>query len=175
MENQPNTPQERENSQSICTVTVIHKPARKLLVMYAQKAHDYFSFCEEKSCEWEGLFNSIPNRLEPAALLTLPPALYPKGATETAAGVELPEDTDILVPEGCTLLSLPACDYLYFQSPPYEKEEDYCKAIESVFQASQTYRPERFGYAYAPDLAPSINFGADTLTGGCIALPVKKQ
>ena len=58
MENQSNTPQERESSQSICTVTVIHKPARKLLVMYAQKAHDYFSFCEEMSCEWEGLFNS---------------------------------------------------------------------------------------------------------------------
>ena len=147
MENQSNTPQERESSQSICTVTVIHKPARKLLVMYAQKAHDYFSFCEEMSCEWEGLFNSIPNRLETAALT---------------------------VPEGCTLLSLPPCDYLYFQSPPYEKEEDYCIAIESVFQASQTYRPERFGYAYAPELAPSVNFGADTLTGGCIALPVKK-
>lgn len=174
MENQSNTPQERESSQSICTVTVIHKPARKLLVMYAQKAHDYFSFCEEMSCEWEGLFNSIPNRLETAALMTLPPSLHPEGTTETAAGVELPEDIDITVPEGCTLLSLPPCDYLYFQSPPYEKEEDYCIAIESVFQASQTYRPERFGYAYAPELAPSVNFGADTLTGGCIALPVKK-
>ena len=97
MENQSNTPQERESSQSICTVTVIHKPARKLLVMYAQKAHDYFSFCEEMSCEWEGLFNSIPNRLETAALMTLPPSLHPEGTTETAAGVELPEDIEMCI------------------------------------------------------------------------------
>ena len=174
MENQSNDQQSHETMPSLCTVTVVRKPARKLLVMYARKADDYFSFCEEKSCEWEGLFNSIPSRLETASLMTLPPSLHPEGTTETAAGVELEESAEITVPEGCDLLSLPPCDYLYFQSPPYEKEEDYCKAIEMVYQASGTYRPERFGYAYAPELAPSFNFGADTLTGGCIALPVKK-
>ena len=47
MENENNLNNEAKASPSLCTVTVISKkPARKLLVMYAKKAHDYFSFCE---------------------------------------------------------------------------------------------------------------------------------
>lgn len=89
--------------------------------------------------------------------------------------IALDADAVVKIPEGCSLIELPYCDYLYFQSPPYENEEDYCTAIELVFQASKTYQPERFGYRYAPKLAPAFNFGADTRTGGCISLPVQKQ
>lgn len=174
MENETKRNNEDNAASSLCTVTIISRPARKLLVMYAQKAHGYFSFCEEMGCEWEGLFNSIPSRLGTAAIMTLPPSLIPEGRTETAAGVELDADAVVTVPEGCELIDLPPCDYLFFQSPPYENEEDYCTAIELVFQASASYQPERFGYRFAPELAPAFNFGADTQTGGCISLPVQK-
>ena len=135
MENENNLNNETKTSPSLCTVTVISKPARKLLVMYAKKAHDYFSFCEEVGCEWEGLFNSIPSRLETAALITLPPSLIPEGSTETAAGVELDADAVVKIPEGCSLIELPPCDYLYFQSPPYENEERSRKLFEARISA----------------------------------------
>lgn len=139
MENENNLNNETKASPSLCTVTVISKPARKLLVMYAKKAHDYFSFCEEVGCEWEGLFNSIPSRLETAALITLPPSLIPEGSTETAAGVELDADAVVKIPEGCSLIELPPCDYLYFQSPPYENESGLGNSLKPEFPLFFTF------------------------------------
>ena len=85
MENENNLNNEAKASPSLCTVTVISKPARKLLVMYAKKAHDYFSFCEEVGCEWEGLFNSIPSRdvykRQPYSGAAAPAALPDKAPT----------------------------------------------------------------------------------------------
>lgn len=40
---------------STVTVQAASAPARKLIVLRAEKATDYFSYCEEKGCAWEGL------------------------------------------------------------------------------------------------------------------------
>ena len=56
------------------TVTAVERPARKLILLRAKKTAggDYFAYCEEMGCEWEGLLNSIAEKFAPAALLTLP-------------------------------------------------------------------------------------------------------
>jgi AraC family transcriptional regulator len=164
-----------EQNKRPCTVTIVNRPRRKLLVMYSLHAVDYWTFCEERGCEWEGLFNSIPGRLDTAALLDLPPVLQKEGMSPVAAGVELPQGYSGAVPDGCALLSLPACDMMFFQSAPFENEDDFPKAIGEVWAVMEQYDPTLYGYAYAPELAPRYNFGADSKTGARMAVPVIRR
>ena len=74
---------------AICTVTPIHRPNRKLIYLPARSATDYLSYCEEMGCDWEGLLNSIPEKLESAALMDLPDFLQEEGIGKVAAGVDV--------------------------------------------------------------------------------------
>lgn len=51
---------EKEKVSKVVTVTVVERPARKLIFLRHITATDYFSACEEAGCEWEGNFKSIP-------------------------------------------------------------------------------------------------------------------
>ena len=119
------------------------------------------SYCEEISCEWEGLLNSFEQKLDTAAIVTLPKSLVPEGCSSTAAGIELPASYKGEIPQGYHTAELPAGALLYLESEPYEKEEDFCNAIEQVYRAYEGYDPGRFGYAYDFENAPSFTFGAD--------------
>lgn len=154
-----------------CMVTAKERQKRKLIYLPSHHAKDYFSYCEEAGCEWEGLLNSIAEKYEPAALIELPDKLVEAGFSKIAAGVEVPLDYDKELPEGYKIVELPECIMLYFQSEPYEREEDFGKAIESVYTAVGKYNPSLYGYRFAYDMAPSFNFGAETSTGARLAVP----
>lgn len=154
-----------------CMVTAKERRKRKLIYLPSRYAQDYFSYCEEVGCEWEGLLNSIGEKYEPAALLELPDKLMEDGFSKIAAGVEVPLDYEKELPEGYKVVELLECVMLYFQSEPYEKEEDFGKAIESVYAAVGKYNPVIYGYRFAYDIAPSFNFGAETGTGARLAVP----
>ena len=159
------------NALSLCMVTPKERPRRKLVYLPSKNAADYFSYCEEMGCDWEGLMNSIPDRFEPAALIELPDSLVPDGFSKTAAGVEVPLDFDSPLPEGYVTAELPECTMLYFQSEPYEDENDFCAAIENTYAAIEKYNPSLYGYCFAYDIAPSFNFGAEAATGAKLAVP----
>lgn len=72
------------------TVTRVERPARRLILLRAKEAADYMTYCGEMGCDWEGLLNSIPEKLDLAALLTLPRPLIRPGTSGCAAGVEVP-------------------------------------------------------------------------------------
>jgi AraC family transcriptional regulator len=165
---------EKDNTITLCTVSVVKRPKRKLLLMRANKAHDYWSFCEEKGCDWEGLFNSIDCRMDNAAIMELPKELMIYGTTDCAAGVEVPYSYDGKIPEGCDCIELPECDMMYFQSEPFENEDQFGKAIEKVCKAMNTYNPKQYGYKYALDLAPKYNYGALKEIGAKQAIPVRR-
>ncbi len=154
-----------------CMVTAKERQKRKLIYLPSRHAQDYFSYCEEAGCEWEGLLNSIGEKYESAALLELPDKLVEDGFSKIAAGVEVPLDYDKELPEGYKVAELSECVMLYFQSEPYEKEEDFGKAIESVYAAVGKYNPAMYGYQFAYDIAPSFNFGAEAGTGARLAVP----
>lgn len=61
------------------TVTRVERPARRLILLRAKEAADYMTYCGEMGCDWEGLLNSIPEKLDLAALLTLPRPLIRPG------------------------------------------------------------------------------------------------
>lgn len=159
------------NDLSLCMITAKERPKRKFIYLPALKAEDYFSYCEEMGCEWEGLLNSIPEKFDTAALAELPEFLVTGGISKMAAGIEVPMDFEKPLPDGYRVAELEECVMLYFQSEPFENEEDFCKAIESTYAAIEKYDAGSYGYRFAYDIAPAFNFGADTKMGAKLAVP----
>ena len=159
---------------SLCMITAKERPARKLIYLPSRSAEDYFSYCEEIGCEWEGVLNSIGEKFDTAALMELPEFLVEEGFSKMAAGIEVPLEFDKPLPNEYRTAELEPCVMLYFQTEPYEDEEDFCKAIESAYAAIERYNPEAYGYKMAFDKAPSFNFGADAGTGAKLSVPAVK-
>lgn len=164
----------KDNTIVLCTVTIVRRPKRKLIIMRASKAQDYWSFCEEKSCDWEGLFNSIDCKMDNAAILELPERLVIGGTTACAAGVDVPYNYEGKIPEGCDCIELSECEMTYFQTEPFEDEDEFGAAIDNVSKAVNGYKPEQYGYEYASDLAPKYNYGASKEMGAKQAIPVRR-
>ena len=160
---------------SICTVTPVNRPKRKLIYLISHSAKDYLSYCEEIGCDWEGLLNSIPEKFDTAALIDLPDFLQENGISRIASGVEVPFDYEKPLPVGYKIAELPECIMLYFQSEPYENSDDFGKYIGQVFKAIGNYNFERYGYVLANNIAPSLNLGAEAKIGARIAIPVIKK
>lgn len=158
----------------LCMVTPVQRPKRKLLLLRSRRATGYWDYCEEVGCDWNGLFNSIPEKFDTAAILTLPAFLQKEGYSAVASGVEFPLGYGGGVPDGCELAELEACEMLYFQSAPFEDESAYGEAIGGVFEALERYEPEQFGYAFAYAAAPAFNFGACAEKGAKLAVPVRR-
>ncbi|MCL2843642.1 MAG: AraC family transcriptional regulator [Oscillospiraceae bacterium] len=172
--NKRNEEDMKKEFSSTVMVQAVTRPARKLIVLRSEKATDYVTFCEEKGCDWDGLFNSISKKFDNASILELPKNFVREGTSACAAGVEVPQDYNKPLPDGYEVLDLQPCIMLYFNGAPFENEEDFCKAIDVVFEAIETYQPEQYGYAFADELAPKFNFGASSITGAKMAVPVMR-
>ena len=172
--NKENGCMDEAKSAILCTVTIVKKPKRKLIIMRSKKALDYFSFCEEKGCDWEGLFNSIECRLDNAAIVDLPDKLVTSGTTKCGAGVEIPFDYSGIIPDSCDCIELEENHAMIFQSEPFENEDDYGIAISTVFKAVENYNPIQYGYEFALDSAPKYNYGAYCKMGAKVEVPVAK-
>ncbi len=163
-----------EKKTLLCTITPVLKPKRKLMLTRSKHAHDYWSYCEEMCCEWEGLFNSVPAKFDTAAILTLPPSLMKEGYSSIASGIEIPYEYDGELPKHCEIVNLEPCDMLYFQSQPFKTDEEFFELMDAVFKAVETYDVTAYGYEYADDLAPRFNFGGCGGKGAKLAIPVKR-
>ena len=159
---------EKPNSR-VMTVTAVQRPARKLILVRSVHATEYFSFCEEVGCDWEGTFNSISEKFDTSALLTLPQNLVESGTGNIAFGVEVPFGYHKPIPLGCDVIELPPCTMLYFQGAPFD---DFREAIGTLWEIMDTYDPTQYGWHYAPDLAPYFNFGTTANGSAKMARPV---
>lgn len=163
------------NENIVCTAYAVKRPKRKMIVLYAEQATDYFSFCEEKHCDWEGYLNSNANKLDTAAILNLPSAFVKPGYSNIAAGIEIPFDCEIrgLLDE-YEVVELEPCELMYFKSQSFENEDDYCKYIDAVHKAFTEFDFKSIGYEVDLKSAPSMNFGAQKESGAKIAIPIKQ-
>lgn len=156
---------------NLCMITPIERSKRKLIFLRSKKATDYFSYCEEVGCEWEGLFNSIPSKMDTPAILELSKFLLKDGYSNIASGIEVPFDYNGDIPKNCEIADLEECKMLFFESEPFENEEEFFPACESVFKAVEKYNPSKYGFNNADDIAPRFNFGGETSVR--YAIPIK--
>lgn len=162
----------KESVSRTITVSVVNRPARKLIFLRTS-GHGYFKDCEEVGCDWEGFYNSIPEKFDTAAGGKLPKFLIKPETSGTAFFVEVPIDYDKPIPDGYEIAKIPSCTYLYFSGMPFKDQNDFCEAIEILNEAIETYPFEKFGWKIS-DNAPFLGMGAESETGARSAVPVEK-
>jgi AraC family transcriptional regulator len=141
--------------QSTCTVfvQVVDRPARKLILKRGRRATDYFEYCEEVGCEVWGELGEIEDALHEPMGMWLPETLRRPGTSTYVQGVEVPLAFRGKLPDGFEMVELPACKTMVFQGQPFQDEE-FEKAITSLWEVIKTYRPETYGYAWDDEAAP---------------------
>jgi len=154
------------------TVSVVERPARKLIYL-RHNGTDYFSGCEEVGCDWEGFYNSIPEKFDTAAGGRLPKFLILPDTNGMAFFVEVPLDYSKPVPKEYEIADLPPCTYLYFNGMPFEDPNDFSIAIGILNEAIENYPFEKFGWEIS-DEGPYLGMGAKPETGARAAVPVRK-
>lgn len=165
-------PMSNEKVSRTVTVTVVERPARKLIFL-RHNGTDYLSGCEEVGCDWEGFFNSIPEKFDTAAEGLLPKFLIKPNTRGRAFFVEVPLDYCKSIPDKYEIAELPPCTYLYFNGMPYKDPNDFPIAINIVNEAIKNYPFEQFGWEISDD-GPYLCMGAEPETGARSAVPVKK-
>lgn len=166
-------PMPKERVSRTVTVTVVERPARKLIFLRVPTATDYFAACEEVGCDWEGFYNSIPEKFDTAAGGRLPTSLIRQGTSGHAFYVEVPLDYSKALPDGYEIAELPPCTYLQFSGMPFDDGNDFPTAIGIVNEAIEMYPFERFGWKRS-DIAPYLGMGAEAETGARAAVPVER-
>ncbi|MDR0986266.1 MAG: AraC family transcriptional regulator, partial [Ruminococcus sp.] len=153
-------------------VQVIERPERKFLCKRAKTATEYFGYCEEVGCDIWGLLTSVKEALYEPVGAWMPENMRPEGTSEYVQGVELPLDYSGNVPDGFDLVELPACKLMVFQGQPYD-DADFENAIDDMWELMKNYKPEIYGFKFAPEDAPRIQLAPQGYRGYIEALPVR--
>lgn len=165
---------EMAENQRTVTVTIVEKPACRLILKRGIKSAGYFEFCEEMGCDTFEILETVARALESVAFLELPECMIKPGTSKAAAALEVPADFDGEIPEGFEMLDIPAQFYMWFNGAPYEDENMYGVAHEELYRAIAGYKPELYGYEYAKDAAPVFHYGASAASGVKQMIPVRR-
>ena len=128
-------------------VQVIEKPERKVIIKRGKEATEYFQYCEEVGCDVWGLLCSMKSICGEPVCLWLPKKYIKAGTSEYVQGVEVAMDYSGEIPDGFDVIELPKCKYIMFQGEPFA-EENFCEAIEQVWNAIKKYNPKTIGYEW---------------------------
>ncbi|ADL52236.1 helix-turn-helix transcriptional regulator [Clostridium cellulovorans] len=153
-------------------VQVIDKPARKVILKRAEKAAEYFAYCEELGCDVWGVLCSIKEALNEPIGMWMPENLRPTGTSIYTQGVEVPMDYKGEVPEGFEIIELKPCKMMVFQGQPYD-DEKFGEAIDEVWTVIKNYNPEIYGFKWAEEEGPRFQFAPMGYRGYIEGRPVK--
>lgn len=166
------TTEEKKVAQTVL-VLVRERPARKVVLIRARTAVEYFAFCEEAGCDaWQKLC-AITGALHEPVGMWMPRALRPAGTSLYTQGVEVAADYAGFVPEKFELLELPPCTYLFFQGQPYP-EPDFGEPIRIVQEAMARFDPGLYGFDWDDEVAPRIQLAPVGARGYIEGRPVRK-
>ncbi len=163
---------EKKMSDTVIFTQVIERPARKIIVKRGATASDYFAYCEEVGCEVWGILESIAGSLYESIGVWLPQRMRKPGTSEYCQGVEVPVDYAGKVPEGFDIMDLPPCKYMVFHGEPF-KDEDFCEAIDTVWEAIKRYNPKLYGFEWAMEDGPRFQLAPIGERGYIEGIPVR--
>jgi len=153
-------------------VQIVERPARKLILMRGKTATQYFEYCDEVGCDVWGILSSIKEALYEPIGMWMPPNLKPAGTSTYTQGVEVPLDYDDEIPEGFEMIELPPCKLLIFQGQPYD-DENFGDAIDELWQQTENFNPEIYGYEWADEDAPKFQLAPMGYRGYIEGRPVR--
>lgn len=105
-------------------IQVIRKPERICIIKRGKQAEDYFSYCEEVSCDVWGVLMSMDSICGEPVCMWLPEKYKTPNTSTYVQDVEVETDYTGIIPEGFETIRLPQTEYLMFQGLPF-REEDY--------------------------------------------------
>lgn len=98
--------------------------------------------------------------------------MRPTGTSPYVLGVEVSSGYDGVIPDGFGVVILPPCWMMIFQGPPFD-DKRYPDAIGVVQKAMQKFKPEMYGYEWADDDAPRVQWEPVGKRGYIEARPVR--
>lgn len=128
-------------------VTIVQRPARKVIVKRGIKADNYWDYSNEVGCDVWGILTSIKSLVREPVGMWLPPSLIPTHTSSYIQGVEVGLTEVVQLPPGFEQIILPEATYLMFQSAPFE-DENYESVIGAVWDAMSVYNPSALGYQW---------------------------
>ena len=152
-------------------ITVVEKPARKVIIKRGIKATHYFDYCNEVGCDVWGTLVSIKSISNEPVCLWLPKKYIKEGTSEYVQGVEVSLDYSGELPDGFDVIELPSGKYLMFQGEPFA-EEDFEQAISELWETEKKYDPSALGYSW-DEANPKIQLEPIGTRGYIELLPVK--
>ncbi len=154
-------------------VQVVDRPERKLILKRGKKGADYFEYSQEVGCDvWDDLAKIKDALYEPIGMW-LPQNLIRPGTSTYAMGVEMPADYKGPVPQGCEMITLPACKMMVFQGTPYD-DADFMEAISNIWDLMKIYDPRIYGFEWADDDGPRFQLSPMGYRGYIEARPVRQ-
>ncbi|HEX3037373.1 MAG TPA: AraC family transcriptional regulator [Oscillospiraceae bacterium] len=163
---------ENKNASTVF-VQVVERPARKVLLKRGIKAADYFAYCDEVGCDVWGVLTSVKEALYEPIGMWLPKSMIKEGTSKYVQGVELPLDYNKPIPDGYEMTELPPCKMMVFQGQPFP-DDDFCEAIDNMWELMKTYDPTLYGFEWADEDAPRFQLAPMGYRGYIEARPVKQ-
>jgi AraC family transcriptional regulator len=162
----------KETTHKAIFVQIVERPNRKLLLLRAKTATEYFAYCEEVGCDVWGILTSVTDALYEPIGLWLPPAMRKEGTSEYVQGVEVPLTFSKPLPEGFDLIDLPAGKVMIFQGEPYD-DDHFMDEVGAVMETIERFQPEVYGYAFDDANAPRFQLAPMGYRGYIEGRPVK--
>jgi hypothetical protein len=153
-------------------VQVVNRPERKAVVRFAQKANEYFSYCEEVGCDVWDVLSGINEALYEPVGMWMPKAMRRLGTGSYIQGVEVPIDFNHPIPKGYELITLPACQMMIFQGPPFD-ESAFEDAITDLWELMKQYDPTLYGFKWADEDGPRFQLAPLGYRGYIEGRPVR--
>lgn len=153
-------------------VQVIERPARKVLMKRAEKACDYFEYCEEVGCDIWGTLTSVKEALYEPIGMWLPLKLRPVNTSEYVQGVELPVDWNGFIPDGFELVDLDPAMMMVFQGEPYN-DDNFQEVVSAMMEKIDKFDPALYGFSWDVNSAPRFQLEPQGWRGYIEARPVK--
>lgn len=166
-------PLESQKSDAVF-VRLAEGPARKLLIVRAKTATEYWTYCEEVGCDVWGLLASLPGALDEPKGFWLPDCLRPAGTSQYVMGVEFPMDWSGTLIESGEVIELPVSQCLVFQGQPYP-DAKMGEAIGALRSSMMAFDPAPLGMEWAEDELPSWQMAPLAERGVIEGRPVRKM
>lgn len=159
--------------QSAVFVRLADYPSRRLILVRAKEASEYFAYCEEVGCDVWGLLASLRDALDEPKGMWLPPSMRPAGTSQYVMGVEMPFDWSGDLPPGAEVIDLPPSQCLVFQGQPYD-DAKMGEAIGALRASMEAYNPSPQGLEWAEEEMPSWQMAPVPERGVIEGRPVRK-
>lgn len=157
------------------SVRVEHIPAHKYMGVFEEKAENYGDFWKYQDCdEISGTVTSMEKMAHPIVTPHTAGWTYKNGKKFYFYGTGLADGYTGPVPEGFTVIDVPASDYLVFSYPSFDYMKENAEVMGAVEEMAWNFNPTIMGYEWNEAVCNDYQRHNPEKDGYQVLRPVKK-